>query len=144
MQQVSFPTLGSHGSTKLETVITIPILMLCNVRISWKKKFALMGIFSLTVIVIVFSIVRVVLIYSENRTADVSWLYMWYNIEVAICKFISLCTNLRIALTDGWAVLQPSWSLALLLSASYLLGRNIPVSYLSGAGLFFLSLYRLK
>lgn len=71
----------------MQAVITIPILMLWNVHISWKKKLALMSIFSLTVIVIIFSIVRVALINSENSTPDISWVYMWTNIEVAVCSF---------------------------------------------------------
>lgn len=88
-----FLALRSEWSTKMHAVITIPILMLWNVRISWQKKLALMSIFSLTIIVIVFSIVRVTLVSAKNRTADISWLYMWSNIEVAVCKFFSFVHN---------------------------------------------------
>lgn len=89
MQPVSFLTFWSDGLTEMQAVITIPILMLWNVRISWKKKLTLMGIFSLTIIVIIFSIVRVALVNSKHRSIDISWLYMWSNIEVAVCTFFS-------------------------------------------------------
>lgn len=85
-------------------VITIPILMLWNVRISWKKKLALMSIFSLTIIVIIFSIVRVALVSAKGSTADISWLYTWSNIEVAVCTFFFISvTSFFSALTNHWA-----------------------------------------
>lgn len=66
--------------------------MLWNVRISWRKKLALMSIFSLTVIVIVISIVRVAvvtLVSVRGSTAlDITWLYMWWNIEIGVCTYI--------------------------------------------------------
>lgn len=86
---MSFPTLGSDGSAKRTTVITIPIRMLWNVSISWKKKLALMSIFSLTIIVVVISIVRVAVGISKKSPADMGWLYMWSNVEVAVCTFFS-------------------------------------------------------
>lgn len=69
-------------------VITIPILMLWNVQISLRKKLALMGIFSLTVIVMVVAIVRVAVVTTKNTNADISWLYFWSNIEIAV----GICT----------------------------------------------------
>ena len=77
----------STSQLKLRAVITIPVLMLWNVRISWRKKLALMSIFSLTIIVIVFSIVRVVVVSVRGSTADITWLYLWSNIEVVVCTF---------------------------------------------------------
>ena len=79
--------LQPQTKTKPPAVITIPILMLWNVRISWRKKLALIGLFSLTVIVIIFSIVRVAVVTSHKTQADVTWLYMWSNIEMAVCMF---------------------------------------------------------
>ena len=88
MQPVRFLTFWSDALTEMQAVITIPILMLRNTRISWKKKLALMSIFSLTIVVIVFSIVRVALVNSK-QFVDISWLYMWSNFEVAVCTGFS-------------------------------------------------------
>jgi hypothetical protein len=71
--------------------MTIPIIMLWNVRISLRKKLALIGIFSLTVIVIVFAIVRVAVVTSYTKQSDVTWLYVWSNIEMSVGK---CCTRL--------------------------------------------------
>ncbi|MCJ1262604.1 hypothetical protein MMC22_002474 [Lobaria immixta] len=76
-------------------IITIPILMLWNVRISWKKKLALMSIFSLTVIVIIVSIVRVTVVNTKNSTPDQSWMFMWSNIEVAVSIVVSCLASFR-------------------------------------------------
>ena len=59
--------------------------MLWKVRISIRKKLALIGIFSLTVIVMVFAIVRVGVVSTKDRIADISWLYFWSNVEMVIC-----------------------------------------------------------
>ncbi|KAI9878023.1 MAG: hypothetical protein M1830_002143 [Pleopsidium flavum] len=76
-------------------IITIPVLMLWNVRISWRRKLALIGIFSLTVIVIIFSIVRVAVVTSTTTQADISWLYMWSNIEMAVSVIVACLASFR-------------------------------------------------
>jgi hypothetical protein len=81
------------ASAKSLTVITIPILMLWNVRISWAKKLALVGIFSLTVIVIILAIVRVAVVTSHHTQVDISWLYLWSNIEMAVGTFHAMDFN---------------------------------------------------
>ncbi len=61
--------------------------MLWNVRVSWDKKLALMGIFSLTVFVIIVSIIRIAVVTSKTVQGDVTWLYMWGLIEMAVGMF---------------------------------------------------------
>ncbi|KAF2090211.1 hypothetical protein K490DRAFT_71845 [Saccharata proteae CBS 121410] len=63
-------------------LISIPMSMLWKVRISMRRKLALAGIFSLTAITIAFSIIRVAVISSLTEQPDMSWLYMWSNIEM--------------------------------------------------------------
>lgn len=58
--------------------------MLWSVRVSWGKKLALIGMFSLTVIVIIVSIIRIAVVTSKTVQADVTWLYMWGLIEMAV------------------------------------------------------------
>lgn len=60
-----------------------------------------MGIFSLTVIVIIFAIVRVAVVTSENTQADISWLYMWGNIEMTVgTSLYNQLSPLNIQLAD--------------------------------------------
>lgn len=56
--------------------------MLWNVHVRLGKKLALMGLFSLTIIVMATAVTRVAVIPTEHTQADVSWLYLWYNIEL--------------------------------------------------------------
>lgn len=56
--------------------------MLWKVRISTRRKLALGGVFCVTVITVIFAIVRVAVVAtSASGTADMSWLYAWSNIE---------------------------------------------------------------
>ena len=61
--------------------------MLWKVRLSIRKKCALGGIFSVTVIIMVFAIIRVVMVGSYSEQPDLSWFYLWSSIEQAVCKF---------------------------------------------------------
>ena len=99
MWRVSSSTFSVKADTESAAVITVPILMLWNVHISWKKKLALIGLFSLTIIVIIFSIVRVAVVTSRKSQADVTWLYMWSNIEMAVCTFTHLISQYSSMLT---------------------------------------------
>lgn len=59
-------------------------MMMWNVRISWGQKLALMGLFSLTIIATIVSILRVGLVTSDKHQIDTTWLYMWSNIDMAV------------------------------------------------------------
>lgn len=66
-------------------VTSIPIAMLWNIKINIRQKLALAGIFSLTVITMIFAIVRIAVITSQSRaTLDQSWLYLWSAIEASV------------------------------------------------------------
>ena len=43
-----------------------------------------MGIFSLTVITILFAIVRIALIPNKDSAADVTWLCLWAHVETGV------------------------------------------------------------
>ncbi|KAF2201225.1 hypothetical protein GQ43DRAFT_471976 [Delitschia confertaspora ATCC 74209] len=63
-------------------ITVIPFTMLWKVRISMRRKLALAGVFSVTMVTIIFSIVRASVITSNSIQPDMSWLYTWSNIEV--------------------------------------------------------------
>ena len=70
-------------------VVTIPMAMLWRVRMPLKQKLALMGIFSLTVVVMIISIVRVAVTRTSDRNnADQTWLFIWANAEMGVGKGI--------------------------------------------------------
>ena len=61
--------------------------MLWNVRIPFRQKLMLIAIFSVTVVVMVVSVVRVAVVNSNDKNADISWLYLWSGIEMATCTY---------------------------------------------------------
>ena len=71
-------------------VIAIPVNLLWRVRISLRQKLALGGLFSLTVIIMIFAVVRVALVLHWSYVPDESWLYLWSSVEQAICEFVAL------------------------------------------------------
>ena len=66
--------------------------MLWHVRIKLQQKLILLSIFSITVVVMIVSIIRVAVVHSDNQNADISWLYLWSNIEMATC----MCSRSRL------------------------------------------------
>ena len=71
----------------ISPVISIPVLMLWNVRVPLRQKVFLMAIFSVTFFVMVVAIIRVAVVYSETTNADISWLFLWSNVEMATCMY---------------------------------------------------------
>ena len=61
--------------------------MLWHVRIPLRQKLILIGIFSVTVVVIIIAIIRVAIINPENGYIDISWLYVWSSVEVSTCMY---------------------------------------------------------
>lgn len=59
--------------------------MLWHVRIPLRQKLILIGIFSVTVVVMITAIIRVGIVNSIDENAEISWLYLWSNIEMATC-----------------------------------------------------------
>ena len=59
--------------------------MLWHVCIPLRQKLILIGIFSVTVVVIIIAIIRVAIINPVNGYIDISWLYVWSSVEVSTC-----------------------------------------------------------
>lgn len=71
-------------------VLSIPIVILRKVQIPWKKKAALIGLFSATILVMVASLVRVFLVRGSTtqvQSGGIDTLYLWSNVECGIGKF---------------------------------------------------------
>lgn len=74
-------------------IISIPFIILHKVQISWRKKAGLLGIFSVAILIMVFSIIRVTLVKGTQihlQQASIDWLYFWSNIDMGVGK--SQCT----------------------------------------------------
>ncbi|KAI4269593.1 MAG: hypothetical protein LQ337_007189, partial [Flavoplaca oasis] len=65
-------------------IIFVPVNLLRKVRLSVRKKLALGGLFSITVIIMVFAIIRVVVVSSYSHQLDQTWLYLWSGVEQAV------------------------------------------------------------
>ena len=78
--------MHTKSSINRFAVVSIPILILWNVQIPIRKKLILYAIFSITIVVMVVSIVRVAVVKSADENVDISWLYLWSSIEMTACK----------------------------------------------------------
>ena len=67
-------------------MISIPVLLLWNVRLPLRQKLMLLAIFSLTIFVMIVAIIRVTIVQTYDRNVDMTWVYFWNNIEVTTCK----------------------------------------------------------
>ena len=50
----------------------------------------MIGLFSLTVLIMAIAIIRVTVVSSKNVPSDMTWLYFWTNIELFVGKFVYL------------------------------------------------------
>jgi hypothetical protein len=60
--------------------------MLWKVQISLRQKIALAGIFSITFLIMLFAVIRVVVVSTANMQAEQSWFYTWSCIEHTVGK----------------------------------------------------------
>lgn len=68
-------------------ILSIPLLILRNVRIPWRRKLILFGIFSVTVFVMVVAIIRVATVRVaeyELRSIGFDWQYLWSSVEMGV------------------------------------------------------------
>lgn len=76
-------------------ILSIPISMMWNVRILWQQKLALMGLFSLTIVATIVSILRVTLVTSNEHQPDSTWLYTWSNLDMAVAIIVACLASFR-------------------------------------------------
>lgn len=76
-------------------VISIPVLLLWNVRISIRRKFALAGILCLSVCTMIISIIKVAGGETSNGGVDSSWVLFWYDTEAAVAIVVVSFTAFR-------------------------------------------------
>ncbi|KAL3481033.1 hypothetical protein BJX99DRAFT_254012 [Aspergillus californicus] len=90
-RSVFYTNCATDISTDL-LIISIPVLMLWRLRIPLRKKILLMGLFSLTILVIVIALVRVTV---NNLTLDIAWLFFWSFLEVATAIIVACLASFR-------------------------------------------------
>ena len=83
--------------------MAIPFNMLRRVKIPMKKRVALGAVFSLAVIITIFSIIRVTVVSALTRQPDQTWLYMWSAIEHSVGKSYLCYVQTR---DSGWRLIQ--------------------------------------
>ena len=71
----------------LALVMLIPLRLLWGLRVNQRQKLALLVIFSLVFIIIVFAIVRVVEISPSSQRVDPVWLVLWSMTEGSVGRF---------------------------------------------------------
>jgi len=77
-------------------IITIPVVLLWNVRISLRQKLALLGLFSLTMLTMATSIIRVAVVGgNSHQQVDITWLYFWTNIEMFVSIIVACLGSFR-------------------------------------------------
>ena len=63
--------------------------MLWNTRIARRQKIVLIGIFSMTVVVMVVAIIRVAISnFTKQLHPDATWIYLWGTVEMATGAYI--------------------------------------------------------
>lgn len=92
MYVVSSP---SHTATDRGAVLTIPILLLWNVKIRLPQKLGLAMVLCLSVVMIIFAIIRVCASEISGGVIDFVWGEFWQFAEACIAVLMVSCTAFR-------------------------------------------------
>ncbi|CAG8946930.1 unnamed protein product [Penicillium salamii] len=76
-------------------ILSIPFIVLWNTRISLRKKLVLLGMFSMTVGIMISAIIRVAVGMKYDRQINIDWLCFWSFVEVDIAIIVSCVPSLR-------------------------------------------------
>ncbi|RAH63771.1 uncharacterized protein BO66DRAFT_444629 [Aspergillus aculeatinus CBS 121060] len=76
-------------------ILSIPTLIVWNVRISLTKKLILLGIFAASMVIVAVAIIRVVTNHALDHNMDMTWLWMWSFIEMGTAIMISCVASFR-------------------------------------------------
>lgn len=110
-------------------VTIIPLTVALRSQIPPRQKLALVGIFSLSLIVTVFSIIRFILNSPSRGTAGPSWLQAWSTIEQSVSVIVACLASFRVlaihkrrkskqsssdgrmkSIKKGFSILRSPWS----------------------------------
>ncbi|KAF1941000.1 hypothetical protein EJ02DRAFT_423457 [Clathrospora elynae] len=94
-------------------ILSIPLTILWQVRISMRRKLALAGIFALILFIVLCVILRVVIV---EKTAvgsymDVTWLYLWHKIELDVAIIVACLASFRALYTSQRNQSLPTYAL---------------------------------
>ena len=69
-------------------IIALPMSLAWRVRLPWKPRLALFGVFSLGGVIVIFAIIRIVFTNTEHRQPEISWLNIWSAIEASVACIV--------------------------------------------------------
>ena len=81
-------------------VTTIPLTLALKAQIPPRQKLALAGVFSLSLIVTVFSIIRFTLTSPARGTVAPSWIGAWSSIEQSVSVIVACLASFRVLAID--------------------------------------------
>ena len=99
-------------------VTVIPVTLALSSRTPARQKLALAGIFSLSLIVTIFSIICFSLNAPDRPPADPSWIGAWSTIEHSVSVTVACLASFRVYVIDKRRKLKSAPSLVLLVHPS--------------------------
>ena len=93
-----YSILLTEGDADILIVTSIPIVTIWSLQMNLRQKLILAGIFVLTVIIIIFAIIRVALVSNQTSPSapvDPTWLYLWTSIEPQVGKWAAVTVHYR-------------------------------------------------
>ena len=69
-------------------IMSIPILLLWDVKVSLRRKLALGGILCLSVFMVIIAVIRISAGKLPNGQVDICWIFMWHQIECCVAVIV--------------------------------------------------------
>src|ERR1700761_9497964 len=88
-RNVTLALLSLRFSTAMDIltdllIIALPMSLAMRVKLPWRTRISLCGIFALGGFIILFSVVRIIMTNMKDKRPEVSWLNLWSAVEASV------------------------------------------------------------
>ena len=94
-QDVTIKVAGAADIITDAFIISIPIMLLWNVRISLRRKLALGAVLSLSAVMIVVAIIRLAFAHNAPGQIDAPWVFFWIQVEACVAVIVVSGSSFR-------------------------------------------------
>ena len=80
--------------------MAIPIWLVFGLKMSLSQKLGLSGVLGLGVIIIIFSVIRIIVTNTAGRQPEISWLALWSSIESSVAVIVACLASFKVLLNS--------------------------------------------
>lgn len=80
--------------------MALPLWLILGLKMSLQQKIGLVAVLSLGVIIIIFSVIRIIVTNTVGQQPEISWLALWSSIESSIAVIVACLASFKVLLSS--------------------------------------------